>query len=228
MKSDSSRGSARGLFVAGLLVAGLVLAFFLWNAGSSGPTAEGETAGLAASERGLSPIQSVPSTDANAPGDRTPSGRFRAESEDHLGFSGPDDQSSERTRASEGSRPGGPADDPFAESEEINRAIQRGLEIKQIEAGILAAQANPGPPPSIAQALAQPSSEVPVELERASRQADVTPPEILDALYAERSDPPEIIQAMQEAAERGTSDEMRAFMAGETDVRPPELGGPAR
>ena len=227
MKSNSSRGSARGLFVAGLLVAGLVLAFFLWNSGSSGPTADGETAGFAASERGLSPIQSVPPRDANAPGDRTPSGRFRAESEDHLGFSGPDDQPSERTRPSDGSRSSSPADDPFSESEEINRAIQRGLEIKQIEAGILAAQANPGPPPSIAQALAQPS-EVPVELERASRQADVTPPEILDALYAERSDPPEIIQAMQEAAERGTSDELRAYMAGETNIRPPELAGPTR
>ena len=220
MKSDSSRGSAQGLVIGGLVVAGLAVAFFLWNSDSSGPTTQGETAGLAAPERGLSPIQIVPSTDANSPGDRAGRGRLSVESEDRLGFSGPEDEESGRIDPTEDSRFSGPEDNRFAESEKINRAIQRGLEIKEIEAGILAAQANPGPPPRIAQALAQPASEVPVELERASRQADVTPPEILDALYAERSDPPEIIQAMQEAAERGTSDELRAYMAGETDVFP--------
>jgi hypothetical protein len=32
--------------------------------------------------------------------------------------------------------------------------------------------------------------------------------------------PPEIAQAIAEAQERGTSDAMRAYMAGETDERP--------
>ena len=60
----------------------------------------------------------------------------------------------------------------------------------------------------------------PIELDDAARQGKNTPPEILEMMREERGTPPEIAQAMAEAQERGTSDAMRAYMAGETDERP--------
>ena len=99
---------------------------------------------------------------------------------------------------------------------EIDRAIARARSIQALEAGILAARANPGPPPEIAAAFANPS-EVPVELEEAARGPKLDPPEILEMLREERGTPPEIAQAMADALENPTSDEFRAYMAGKAD-----------
>jgi hypothetical protein len=219
MKSSSSAGRTRGLIISGLVAAGAALGFFLWGSESTVPATEGAIARLADPEARLSPIQSAPETGENPPEGTAENDRLADEVSDGLGIVDSGGREPGRSDPTELAR--------LSESERINRAIQRGLEIKAMEAGIVAAQANPGPPPPIAQALRQPA-EVPVALERASRQPDVTPPEVLDALYAEPSQPQDILQAMQEASARGTSDEVRAFMAGETDVRPPELGGPVR
>lgn len=106
------------------------------------------------------------------------------------------------------------------EAKKIDRAIARAQAVQAIEAGILAAQANPGPPPAIADVLRRPPPLVPIELDDAPRQAKNTPPEILEMMREVRETPPEIAQAIAEARERGTSDAMRAYMAGETDERP--------
>ena len=61
---------------------------------------------------------------------------------------------------------------------------------------------------------------MPPEIEEAASASGDTPPEILAAMRERRVTPPEIAQAMADAAERGTSDAMRAYMAGESDQRP--------
>ena len=106
------------------------------------------------------------------------------------------------------------------EAERIDRAIARAQAVEAVKAGILAAQANPGPPPAIANVLRRAPPVAPIELDDAPRQGKNTPPEILEMMREERGTPPEIAQAMAEAQERGTSDAMRAYMAGETDERP--------
>jgi hypothetical protein len=59
-----------------------------------------------------------------------------------------------------------------------------------------------------------------VEIQETLRQVNLTPPEIREGLRLGGETPPEIAQAIAEAQERGTSDAMRAYMAGETGERP--------
>jgi hypothetical protein len=66
----------------------------------------------------------------------------------------------------------------------------------------------------------QRDTPVPFEIQEAVRQVNLTPPEIMEGMRQSTETPSEIAQAMAEAQERGTSDAMRAYMAGETDERP--------
>ncbi len=110
-----------------------------------------------------------------------------------------------------------PADDFNAAKAERARQIARSLEA--INFGTARARENPGLPPEIVEELQQPAP-IPVEIEEAARQVNSTPPEVMDGMRQVRATPPEIAEAIAEAAARGTSDEMRAYMAGETDQRP--------
>ena len=107
--------------------------------------------------------------------------------------------------------------DPTAE--EIEEAIERARSIQRLEAGRLAARNNAARPAAIEKALNAPSF-VPPEVQEAAEGSSDTPPEILAAMRERYDTPPEIAESMAEAAERGTSDAMRAYMAGETDQRP--------
>ena len=61
---------------------------------------------------------------------------------------------------------------------------------------------------------------VPPEVQEAAEGPRDAPPEILAAMRERYETPPEIARSMTEAASSGTSDAMRAYMAGETDQRP--------
>ncbi|MCS5638220.1 MAG: hypothetical protein NZ990_16990 [Myxococcota bacterium] len=113
----------------------------------------------------------------------------------------------------------GSGGDDSPTAEEIEQAIQRARSIQALEAGGLAARNNPTRPPAIVKALNTPRF-VPPEIEEAAGASGDTPPEIMEAMRERRVTPPEIAQAMADAAERGTSDSMRAYMAGESDQRP--------
>ena len=115
------------------------------------------------------------------------------------------------------SDPSDPGDDFSAAKAERDRQIARSL--NAINVGIARARANPGLPPEVVEELQRPAS-IPVEIEEAARQVNSTPPEVMDGMRQVRATPPEIAEAIAEAAARGTSDEMRAYMAGETDQRP--------
>lgn len=108
-------------------------------------------------------------------------------------------------------------DDPGAAKVEEELALARTLEA--IQAGIRSARANPGLPPEVIEEL-QRDTPVPFEIQEAVRQVNLTPPEIMEGMRQSTDTPPEIAQAIAEAQERGTSDAMRAYMAGETDERP--------
>jgi hypothetical protein len=113
----------------------------------------------------------------------------------------------------------GSGDDGSPTAKEIAQAIERARSIQALEAGIRAARNSPTRPPAIVKALNTPSF-VPPEIEEAASASGDTPPEILAAMRERRVTPADIAQAMAEAAERGTSDAMRAYMAGESDQRP--------
>ena len=125
-----------------------------------------------------------------------------------------DSQPSNRQALASGS---GGDDSPTAR--EIQRAIERAQAIQRLEAGGRAARNNPTRPPAIEKAL-NTARFVPPEIQEAANPSGDTPPEILAAKRERRGTPPEIARALAEAAERGTSDAMRAYMAGETDQRP--------
>jgi hypothetical protein len=111
----------------------------------------------------------------------------------------------------------GENDDPGSTKAEEELALARSLEA--IQAGIRSARANPGLPPEVIEEL-QRDTPVPFEIQEAVRQVNLTPPEIMEGMRQSTETPSEIAQAMAEAQERGTSDAMRAYMAGETDERP--------
>ncbi len=115
------------------------------------------------------------------------------------------------------SDPSDPGDDFSAAKAKRDRQIARSLEA--INVGIARARANPGLPPEVVEEL-QRTPSVPVDIEEAARQVNSTPPEVMEGMRQVRATPPEIAEAIAEAAARGTSDEMRAYMAGETDQRP--------
>ncbi len=100
------------------------------------------------------------------------------------------------------------------DAERIRRETARLRAIQDVTAGIRAAQANPGAAPEMVAEFRR-QLPVPVELEDASRQVNLTPPEILETLRASNEVPPEIVRAMAEAEANGTSEELRAFMMGE-------------
>jgi hypothetical protein len=111
----------------------------------------------------------------------------------------------------------GEDDDPGVAKAEEELALARTLEA--IQAGIRSARANPGLPPEVIEELER-DTPVPFEISEAVRQVNSTPPEIMEGMRQSTATPPEIAQAIAEAQEQGTSDAMRAYMAGEIDERP--------
>jgi len=108
-------------------------------------------------------------------------------------------------------------DDPAAAK--VAEEIARARSLQAFQAGIRSAQENPGLPPEAIEEI-QRDTPVPFEISEAVRQVNSTPPEIREGMRQSTATPPEIAQAIAEAQDRGTSDAMRAYMAGETDVRP--------
>ncbi|HIG01237.1 MAG TPA: hypothetical protein EYQ66_08040 [Myxococcales bacterium] len=104
-------------------------------------------------------------------------------------------------------------------SRKVEEALARARTMDAIRAGIRAARANPRLPAAVIEEIQRPTP-IPHEIQESLRQVNLTPPEILEGLRQAGETPPEIAQAMAEAQERGTSDAMRAYMAGETDERP--------
>jgi hypothetical protein len=108
-------------------------------------------------------------------------------------------------------------DDPAAAK--VAEELARARSLQAFQAGIRNARANPGLPPEAIEEI-QRDTPVPFEISEAVRQVNSTPPEIREGMRQSTATPPEIAQAIAEAQDRGTSDAMRAYMAGETDVRP--------
>jgi len=104
-------------------------------------------------------------------------------------------------------------------AQEIEKAIERARAIQALEAGRLAARNTTARPAAIQQGLNVPTF-VPPEVQEAAEGPRDAPPEILAAMRERYETPPEIARSMTEAASSGTSDAMRAYMAGETDQRP--------
>ena len=101
----------------------------------------------------------------------------------------------------------------------VEEALARARTMDAIRTGIQSARANPRLPGAVIEELQRPTP-IPHEIQESLRQVNLTPPEIMEGLRQAGETPPEIAQAMAEAQERGTSDAMRAYMAGETDERP--------
>ena len=101
------------------------------------------------------------------------------------------------------------------EAAQIDKAIERALLMKELEQGIEAARANPGlPPTALAGIRRSANTPVPIEVLQAAERVVTIPPEILEAMEP-RETPDEIEQALREAKERGTSEAIRLYMAGE-------------
>ena len=101
----------------------------------------------------------------------------------------------------------------------VEEALARARTMDAIRTGIQSARANPRLPGAVIEELQRPTP-IPHEIQESLRQVNLTPPEIMEGLRQAGETPPEIAQAIAEAQERGTSDAMRAYMAGETDERP--------
>ena len=110
-------------------------------------------------------------------------------------------------------------DETYSSSPRSEAAIARARTMEAIQAGIQTARSDPRLPAAVIEELQNPKP-VPAEIEETLRQVNLAPPEILEGLRLAGETPPEIAQAIAEAQERGTSDAMRAYMAGETDERP--------
>jgi hypothetical protein len=121
-----------------------------------------------------------------------------------------------QTEPGTGALPGSGIDAGAAdEAARIDRAIERALLMKELEKGIEAARANPSlPPTALAGIQRSANNSVPIEVQQGIERVVTTPPEILKAMEP-RETPPEITQALKDAQERGTSEAMRLYMAGE-------------
>jgi hypothetical protein len=104
-------------------------------------------------------------------------------------------------------------------SGKVEELLARARTMDSIRAGIRAAKTNPRLPAAVIEEIQRPTP-IPPEIQESLRQVNLTPPEIMEGLRQAGETPPEIAQAIAEAQERGTSDAMRAYMAGETDERP--------
>jgi hypothetical protein len=104
-------------------------------------------------------------------------------------------------------------------SRKAEEALAQARTMDAIRRGIRNAKGNPRLPAAVIEGIQRPTP-IPHEIQESLRQVNLTPPEIMEGLRQAGETPPDIEQAIAEAQERGTSDAMRAYMAGETDERP--------
>jgi len=210
MGQQKSGKSSRTRMILAALILAMALLFLLGRESDNPPQVDDSPRAQSAEPEGESedPTQSVhaelpsetpaeqPSTGSQAPADGAKTtGRDAIANPGHL------DNGDEIDAAS------------AAEAARIDRAIRQALLIQKLDAGIQAARANPGLPPAALKGIRR-STPVPIEVQQAAERVVVTPPEILEAMRP-RETPEEITAALKKAQERGTSDAMRAYMAGE-------------
>jgi hypothetical protein len=208
MGQQNSGKSSRTRMILAALILATALLFLLGRESDDPPQVDDSPRAESAEGKGEDPAQSAnaelpgetpaeqPSTGSQAPADGAKTaGRDAIANPGHL------DNGDEIDAAS------------AAEAARIDRAIRQALLIQKLDSGIQAARANPGLPPEALKGIRR-STPVPIEVQQAAEQVVVTPPEILEAMRP-RETPEEITAALENAQERGTSDAMRAYMAGE-------------
>ncbi|MDE0884030.1 MAG: hypothetical protein OSB70_00710 [Myxococcota bacterium] len=204
----SSERTPRSRLILVFLILGAGLLFILAREDQKEPPKD---------EASRSPAYETPSAYEEAPdpaeGDEEPAGergaKSRPESDEARPLAG-------QAEPATGAAPGSDIDAEAAdEAARIDRAIRRALLMQELEQGIEAARANPSlPPAALAGIQRNANKPVPIEVQQGVERVVTIPPEILKAMEP-RETPDEIKQALKEAQERGTSEALRLYMAGE-------------